>query len=229
MASNMVHQGAGPAFEACLKESLRSGVPSTSKSWLWENIPSSWTSWLSWGYRNQAGIQCREDFPATVVNPTFWGLSYTPWTLHSTVLLVFCSLLCPGRHSNGLEKYFKDTVGHACYMTFHFPNNKSHILSFYPIFINILMECMTLWGIFVFSFLGAHKQIQGRQNSVPQDGLLCCKGSGWDLRRRNSDVHCEVMRIEFQIVQLRIVAYWIWQILNLLFWIGWTFVSQISA
>ncbi|CAL1144673.1 unnamed protein product [Cladocopium goreaui] len=27
MASNMVHQGAGPAFEACLKESLRSGVP----------------------------------------------------------------------------------------------------------------------------------------------------------------------------------------------------------
>lgn len=43
------------------------------------------------------------------MNPTFWGLSWTtPWTLRSTVLLVFCSLLCPGRHSNGLEKYFKD-------------------------------------------------------------------------------------------------------------------------
>ena len=76
--------------------------------------------------------------PATVVNPTFWGLSYTPWTImcfaldhqplglqwtqtlqgvpdldHSTVLLAAVPWTTTP-NGGPLKQYFKDTVGHAC-------------------------------------------------------------------------------------------------------------------
>ena len=187
-----------------LKHASRSlwGVvfPSTSKSWLWENIPSSWTS--CWGYRKSSRHSVQRGFPSQLQLwiPLFGGLSYTPWTImcfaldhqplglqwtqtlqgvpdldHSTVLLA----AVPGRTTpnGGPFKTVLQGYGGPCLLTFHFPNNKiPYFIPFYPIFINILMECMTLWGLCVFLFFGCPIFCKSKDGKIqfPQDGLLCC-------------------------------------------------------
>ena len=134
MASNMVHQGAGPAVAACFKESLRSGVPE-HKQVLALGEHSKLLNFmikLRLPFK-QAFRECREDFPASysceshflgtvvhsldhyvfckTINPwVFSGLkpSKEYQTLHSTVLLARCCAL-DDIPTVGLEKYFKDT------------------------------------------------------------------------------------------------------------------------
>ena len=133
MASNMVRKDAGPCFEACLRESMSSGVPEhklvvalAEHSKLLNFIIS-----LKMPFK-QAFKHCNEAFPpnynceahflGTVVHSLdhyAFCQTINPWlfsalrpsahlkTLHSTVLLARCCAL-DDIPTVGLEKYFKD-------------------------------------------------------------------------------------------------------------------------
>lgn len=87
MASNMVHQGAGPAFEACLKESLRIGVPEHKQL----SARAEHAKLLNFMIKlrlpfKQVFRQCREDFPASYsCESHFLGT-----VVHSLDQYVFC-------------------------------------------------------------------------------------------------------------------------------------------